>query len=87
MAKTNGNAKKQMTKSEIMESLATEASLTKKEVARILEGLTKLIEKNIGKRGPGVFNVTGSVEGHGGSQASDRSPQRDQPLHGSGDDV
>jgi nucleoid DNA-binding protein len=62
MAKTNGNAKKPMTKSEIMENLATEANLTKKEVARILEGLTKLIEKNIGKRGPGVFNVPGLLK-------------------------
>lgn len=52
MAKTNGNSKKPMTKSEIVESLATETSLTKKEIARILEGLSKLIEKNIGKRGP-----------------------------------
>ncbi len=62
MAKTNGNSKKPMTKSEIVESLATETSLTKKEIARILEGLSKLIEKNIGKRGPGAFNVPGLMK-------------------------
>ena len=62
MAKTNGNTKKQMTKSEIMATLATETNLTKKDVARILEGLGKLIEKNIGKRGPGVFNVPGLLK-------------------------
>ena len=62
MAKMNGTSKKAMTKSEIMETLATEANLTKKEVARTLEGLTKLIEKNIGKRGPGVFKVPGLLK-------------------------
>jgi len=45
MAKTTGNSKKPMTKSEIVASLATETDLTKKEVARILEALAKLIEK------------------------------------------
>jgi nucleoid DNA-binding protein len=62
MAKTNGNSKKPMTKSEIMETLATETELTKKDVARILEELAKLIDKNIGKRGPGVFNVPGLLK-------------------------
>ena len=62
MAKANGTSKKPMTKSEVMANLATETNLTKKEVARILEGLSKLIEKNIGKRGPGVFNVPGLLK-------------------------
>ena len=62
MAKANGKSKKPMTKSEIMATLATETNLTKKDVARILEGLGKLIEKNIGKRGPGVFNVPGLLK-------------------------
>ncbi|HEV8067769.1 MAG TPA: HU family DNA-binding protein [Planctomycetaceae bacterium] len=62
MSKTSGNSKKPMTKSEIMETLATETDLTKKEVARILEELAKLIDKNIGKRGPGVFNVPGLLK-------------------------
>ena len=39
MAKANGKSKKPMTKSEIMATLATETNLTKKDVARILEGL------------------------------------------------
>ena len=62
MSKTSGNSKKPMTKPEIMETLATETDLTKKEVARILEELAKLIDKNIGKRGPGVFNVPGLLK-------------------------
>jgi len=62
MSKTNGNSKKPMTKSEIMATLATETELTKKDVACILEELAKLIEKNIGKRGPGVFNVPGLLK-------------------------
>ena len=62
MAKTSENSKKPMTKSEITETLATETDLTKKDVARILEELAKLIEKNVGKRGPGVFNVPGLLK-------------------------
>jgi nucleoid DNA-binding protein len=62
MAKTSGYSKKPMTKSEITETLATETGLTKKDVARILEELAKLIDKNIGKRGPGVFNVPGLLK-------------------------
>jgi nucleoid DNA-binding protein len=62
MATTNGKSTKPMTKSEIMAILATEANLTKTEVARILEELGKLIEKNIGKRGPGVFNLPGLLK-------------------------
>jgi nucleoid DNA-binding protein len=62
MAKSNGKSKKPMTKSEIMATLATETDLRTKEVARILEELAKLIDKNIGKRGPGVFNVPGLLK-------------------------
>ena len=62
MAKMKGNSRKPMTKSEITETLATETDLTKKEVARILEELAKLIDKNIGKGGPGVFNVPGLLK-------------------------
>ena len=48
------------TKSEIMNNLAEETGLTKKEVAAVLEALTGEIEKNIAKRGSaGMFTIPG----------------------------
>ena len=58
MAKKSGV--KPPTKSEIMNNLAEETGLTKKEVAAVLEALTNEIEKNIAKRGSaGMFTIPG----------------------------
>lgn len=56
------NAKKPMTKSEIMASLSESTDLSKKEIAGVVEALSKLIGKNLGKKGPGVFNVPGLMK-------------------------
>ena len=55
-------AGKPMTKTEILNSLADSTGLNKKEVAGVLEELGTLIGKNLGKRGPGVFNVPGLIK-------------------------
>lgn len=63
MAKKKAAAtKKPMTKSDIMSSLADSTGLTKKEVASVFDELGNLIQKNIGKRGPGVFNIPGLMK-------------------------
>ncbi len=56
------NAKKPMTKSEIMASLSESTELSKKEIAGVVEALSELIGKNLGKKGPGVFNVPGLMK-------------------------
>lgn len=56
------NAKKPMTKSEIMASLSESTDLSKKEIAGVVEALSELIGKNLGKKGPGVFNVPGLMK-------------------------
>ncbi len=57
---TKKPAVKPPTKSEIMNNLAEETGLTKKEVAAVLEALTSEIEKNIAKRGSaGMFTIPG----------------------------
>ena len=53
---------KPMTKTEILSSLAESTGLTKKEVASVLEELGALIGKNLGKSGPGVFNIPGLMK-------------------------
>jgi nucleoid DNA-binding protein len=60
MAKAPG--KKAPSKTEIMQNIAAEAGLSKKEVAAVLEALTKEIKKNIGSRGPGLFAIPGLVK-------------------------
>lgn len=52
-------AKKAMTKSEILASLAESTELSKKEVASVFDELALLIGKNLKKSGPGVFTIPG----------------------------
>jgi nucleoid DNA-binding protein len=52
-------AKKPMTKSEILNSLAESSGLSKREVAGVFEDLAALAAKNLKKSGPGVFTIPG----------------------------
>ena len=51
-----------MTKTQIHAALAEETGLSKKEIASVLDELGDLIEKNLGKRGPGIFNLPGLLK-------------------------
>ena len=55
-------AKKAPTKTEIMQNIANEAGLNKKQVAAVLDALAKEIKKSLGARGPGVFAIPGLVK-------------------------
>ena len=55
-------AGKPMSKTEILNSLAESTELTKKEVASVLDQLGALIGQNLGKKGPGVFNLPGLLK-------------------------
>ena len=60
---TRSTAKaKPMTKTEVLNALADGSGLTKKEVGNVLDELSTLISQNIGKRGPGVFNMPGLMK-------------------------
>ena len=62
MAAKKAAPAKAMTKTEILTALAESTGLNKKEVASVLDDLGALIGKNLGKRGPGVFNVPGMMK-------------------------
>ncbi|HIF33019.1 MAG: HU family DNA-binding protein [Pirellulaceae bacterium] len=62
MAKKKAAAAKPMTKTEILTYLAEDTGLSKKDVGSVLDGLGTLIGKNLGKRGPGVFNLPGLMK-------------------------
>jgi nucleoid DNA-binding protein len=55
-------AKKAPTKTEVLQNIANATDLTKKQVAEVLEKLTKEIEKNLGPRGAGVFTLPGLLK-------------------------
>lgn len=55
-------AAKSISKTEVLNSLAEATSLSKKEVALVLDELGALIGSQIGKKGPGVFTVPGLMK-------------------------
>ena len=58
---TDANApavKKPMTKTEITASLAEATNLTKQQVASLFDELTKLIARELGDQGAGVFTLS-----------------------------
>ncbi len=58
MAKAASGAKP-MSKSEVLNALAEATTMKRKDVATMMEALTDLIGKNLGKKGPGIFNFNG----------------------------
>ncbi len=55
-------AGKALTKSSIYQELATSSNLTKKQVSEFFDALAALIKRELGKKGPGVFNVPGLLQ-------------------------
>ena len=53
---------KPRTKSEVYSELAEANGMTRKEVATFFDSMTGLLKKDLGKRGPGVFNVPGLMK-------------------------
>ena len=53
---------KPMTKTEILNALAESSGLSKKQVSAVFDGMSDLIGQNIGRKGPGTFNVPGLMK-------------------------
>jgi len=53
---------KSISKSEILKTLADSSGLSKKQVSSVLDALSSLVGKNIGKKGPGVIALPGLVK-------------------------
>lgn len=51
-----------MTKTELLESLATGSDLTKKQVGQVLEVLGEVLATQLGKKGSGVFVLPGLLK-------------------------
>lgn len=53
---------KSISKTEILKSLSDASGLSKKEVTSVLDALSAVVGKNIGKKGPGVIALPGLVK-------------------------
>jgi len=55
-------AKKEMTKAEMVTALSEATQMTKTDVTTVIAELGNLIGKNVGKKGPGVFTLPGLLK-------------------------
>ena len=53
---------KPATKSEIMSKIADATQLSRKQVASVFDALTEQIKKAVGKKGPGIFALSGLMK-------------------------
>ena len=53
---------KRMTKAQVVSEIAEFSELDKKSVARVFDGLTELIKKQLSARGPGEFVIPGLLK-------------------------
>ncbi|HTU22601.1 MAG TPA: HU family DNA-binding protein [Gemmataceae bacterium] len=58
----NSSKTKAMTKSAVYNELATSTNLSRKQVSEVFDALSKLIKRELGKKGPGVFAIPGLVK-------------------------
>jgi nucleoid DNA-binding protein len=55
-------AGKRLTKSQVISELAEVTELDKKSIYRVFDGLTDIIKKQLGSRGPGEFVIPGLLK-------------------------
>ena len=54
--------KKAITKSQIFQEVATSTGLSRKQVGAVFDSVTELIKREMGKKGPGIFQIPGLVK-------------------------
>jgi nucleoid DNA-binding protein len=55
-------AGKRLTKSQVISELAEATELDRKSINRVFDGLTDIIKKQLGSRGPGEFVIPGIIK-------------------------
>jgi nucleoid DNA-binding protein len=58
----NNKAPKSRTKSEMLQAVAEKTGLNRKQVAAVFDELSKIINNDLGKKGPGVFTLPGLLK-------------------------
>ncbi|MBW3542527.1 MAG: HU family DNA-binding protein [Planctomycetes bacterium] len=62
MAKKEASGAKPMSKTEIYSTLAERTGLSRKDVSKVFDELTNLINQQLTKKGPEVFNIPGLMK-------------------------
>jgi nucleoid DNA-binding protein len=57
-----GNSKKAMTKSELLNNIASETDLKRRDVSSMLDSLSKQVKRSLGKSGAGMFTLPGLIK-------------------------
>jgi len=57
-----GKAPKSISKSEVLNKLSEATGLKRKDVASVVDALSKLIASQVGKKGPGIIAVAGLIK-------------------------
>ena len=78
--KMMSEAKKPMTKTDVINALAESTGLTRKDVTNVVGALTELIGKEIGKKGPQVFNIPGLLKITVVTKPATKATQRANPF-------
>ena len=78
------SSKKSMTKSAVLAELAGETELTKGKVGEVFDALTKMVHRELGKKGAGEFTIPGLVKVRlakkkATKERMGRNPQTGQP--------
>jgi nucleoid DNA-binding protein len=61
-AAADKTASKAATKGEIYTKIATKTGLSKKQVSTVFDALTEMIASELGKKGPGLFQIPGLLK-------------------------
>lgn len=84
MPKTKKSAAsaKPMTKSQIVRYLAEQNELTQTEASDVLASLEKLVKRELGRRGPGIFNLAGLLKIRVATKPATKSRKGVNPFTG-----
>jgi nucleoid DNA-binding protein len=75
-------ANKRLTKSQVIAELAELTELDKKSINRVFEGLTEIIKKQLGARGPGEFVIPGLLKLKAIKKAATKDRPGTNPFNG-----
>ena len=73
-------ANKARTKGEIFSTIATTTGLSRKQVSQVFDCMRELIEKDLGKKGPGVFAVPGMMKLKAVHKSAEKATTRANPF-------
>ncbi len=79
-AKQDKPQDKPMSKTELLASISESTGLSKKDVSAVLDSLNEVIQKSLGKKGPGTFNLPGLLKIQVQRKPATKATTRENPF-------